>query len=365
MRNRRLGRLGVAAALMGLLAACGEQAIVSEVMLVQAVGFDASEKGEATVAMVPHYKKDGEADIELLRADSLSHFDMIPRMNAKADGALEYGQLGFALFGEAFAKKGVGEVLDSFCKDPKIATRMMLAVTEGTAAETMERAKRHKESAYMTDMAAQNVRSGNLPSANLHLLLFSYFGEGRDMYMPYFRLKDGEPEIAGTALFRGDRLAGRIGFRDSFLLKLLVEDGKNGSLLIPVRVGTGDRERRYVAVQTIRSKAKYEVKRLRPVPSVAIRVEVEALARKTPGGIDLASVEALERLEREGAAYIEREIEALLAYCKERRVDPAGLGDRVRSRDRRWNERDFQASYPSVRTDVSVDLRIFQTGVGE
>jgi Ger(x)C family germination protein len=214
------------------------------------------------------------------------------------------------------------------------------------------------------DMAKQNVRSGNLPSTNMHLLLFNFFGEGRDMYMPYFRVKGDEPTIDGTALFRGDRLAGHIGYKESIMLKLLVENGRNSSILIPVKEATGGRES-YVAMQTLRSKAEYEVKRLRPAPSVAIRVQLDGVLRKVPGGIDLSSPEEIERIERDSESYIEREIEALLAYCKERRTDPVGLGDLVRSRDRRWSEREFQERYPTLATQVNVSLNIFQTGVGE
>ena len=364
MRSSRFRRLGAALILASIVSGCGKQTIVNEVKLVQAVGFDASEEGAATAVLIPRYKKDGEADVELLRTDSVSHFDMIPKLNTKSDGPLEYGQLGLALFGERFAKEGIGSVLESFCKDPKIATRMMMAVTEGEAVETMEKARRHRESTYLSDMAKQNVRSGNLPSTNMHLLLFNFFGGGRDMYMPYFRVRGDEPTIDGTALFRGDRMAGHIGYKESIFLKLLVENGRNASILIPVKEATKGRES-YVAIQILRSKAEYEVKRLRPVPSIAIRVELEGVMRKTPAGIDLASTEELEKLERESATYIERELEALLAYCKERRTDPVGLGDRFRSRDRRWNEREFQERYPTLSTQVSVTLNIFQTGVGE
>ncbi len=184
------------------------------------------------------------------------------------------------------------------------------------------------------------------------------------MYMPYFRPKNGAPELGGTALFREDRLAAVIGFKDSFLLKLLVENGRNGSMLIPVKEPREARDS-YVAIQVIRSETKFKVKRVRPVPEISIRTEVEALARKVPEQVKLATPEGLSEMEREGASYIEREIEALLKYFKERRVDPVGFGDMVRSRDRRWNERVFQELYPSVGTEVTVKLNIFQTGVGE
>ncbi|TLS49270.1 Ger(x)C family spore germination protein [Paenibacillus antri] len=364
MRIRRLSRLGTAIALVPLLAACGEQAIVNEVKLVQTAGFDLSEKGEASSVLIPLYTKKSKADVELLQTDSVSHFNMIPSLNMKSNGTLEYGQIGLAVFGESFAKEGVGTVLDTFCKDPKISTRMILAVTEGEAVELLEQAKNRNESTLLSDMAMQNVRNGNLPSTNLHLSLFNFFGEGRDMYMPYFRPKNGAPELGGTALFREDRVAGVIGFKDSFLLKMLIENGMNGSMLIPVEEPREARDS-YVAIQAIRSKAKYKVKRVRPVPEISIRIELEALARKVPEEVKLATPEGLSKMEREGAAYIEREIEALLEYFKERRVDPVGFGDMVRSRDRRWNEREFQKLYPSVGTEVAVKLNIFQTGVGE
>ncbi|WP_309122201.1 hypothetical protein [Paenibacillus sp.] len=144
MRISRMSRLGIALALVPLLAACGEQAIVNEVKLVQTTGFDLSVKGESSAVLIPLYTKKTKADVELLQADSVSHFNMIPSLNMKSSGTLEYGQVNLAVFGESFAKKGVGTVLDTFCKDPKISTRMILAVTEGEAVELLEQTKKRK-----------------------------------------------------------------------------------------------------------------------------------------------------------------------------------------------------------------------------
>jgi hypothetical protein len=49
-------------------------------------------------------------------------------------------------------------------------------------------------------MIEQNMRNGNLPLMNLHESLFNYYGEGRDMFLPYFKIDHGEVIIDGLAL---------------------------------------------------------------------------------------------------------------------------------------------------------------------
>jgi len=367
MTRRRGGSAWKAALIVvvcgALSAACADQHVVNKINLVQTVSYDAEEEGVKSAVLVASYKEKGKTELQLLDTASSSVFDVLPRLNTKTNRPLEYGQLRMAVFGEAYARKGIGTVIHSLCRDPKISTRMQLGVADGVAADLLNVAETKQAAYYLADMIEQNAEEGNLPSLNLHTAFFSFYGAGRDMYLPYFTVERGEIKIDGLALFKDDRFVARVGIRDAFLLKLLTEKTRSGSYMIPVsRSKRGDQG--VVLLNNLGSKARFDVLRVGPPSSVAVRVALDAQVKDVPAWIDLTSKSRIARLERTIGTYLEEEIDRFIAYCRERRVDPIGFGDLVRSRSKAWDARTFEDAYPSFRATVRVEVNIVQTGVG-
>ena len=54
---------------------------------------------------------------------------------------------------------------------------------------------------------------------------------------------------------------------------------------------------------------------------------------------------------------IEKGIVDLMATFKENEVDPIGIGNIVRSKDKTWEEESFYKQYPDLPIHVNVDVR--------
>ncbi|MBM7563985.1 Ger(x)C family spore germination protein [Paenibacillus sacheonensis] len=372
--NRR--KIFLVIILCTVLSACTDQKIVNQICLVHAISFDTVAKGKKTAVLISHFKEQGKTDLEVLHTESKSYLSL-PRLNTQTNDPLERGQMRMVLFGKTSAEKGIGTVIHHLLRDPKFSSRLQLGVVERDASELLEITTKTQEPFFLSDMIEQNMRNGNLPLMNLHVSLFNYYGEGRDMFLPYFKIGregaagsggHGEVKIDGLALFRSDRMITEISLKDAFLLKMLIQNSKNGSYTVPLAGkasnNTNNQGEDFILLRSMHSKANYMVNNVHLIPSISIRLKLVTELQNVPDWVDVRSEEQLTRLEKTMGSYLKKEIEKFLSRLKENKVDPVGLGDLIRSRSKNWNAQDFEKIYQEIKTTVSVQVKIANTGSG-
>ncbi|WP_336772104.1 Ger(x)C family spore germination protein [Paenibacillus sp. MMO-58] len=349
--------------LSALLTACGDTNIVNNIKFVQTIGYDAVDTGVTSSAVIANYEEQGKSKLEFYVTESKSVYDSVPKLNMKLDYPVKFGQLRMALFGDSFARKGINTAIESLIRDPRISSRMHLGVADRDALELLNVKENRHDPYFLSDMIEQNIKYGNLPRMNLHLTFFNYYGIGRDFFLPHFTIERNEIKLDGIALFKGDKFKTKIGIKDSFLMKLLLENSLNGSIMVPVK-GPNQTRDEYFLMNSIHSKTKYKVIHTGPPASIDIRVELNAQVKDVPQWIDLSSEDQLALLEKSIEAYCQNEIRDLISLCKRNDVDPLGLGDLIRSRSKEWKPQEFQEQYKALTTAVSVKARIIRTGAG-
>ncbi|TCN01066.1 Ger(x)C family germination protein [Paenibacillus sp. BK033] len=349
--------------LCALLSACGDTNVVNSIKFVQTIGYDAVENGVTSSAIIANYEEQGKSKLEFYVTESKSIYDSMPKLNMKLDFPIEYGQLRMALFGERFARKGIKTAIESLIRDPKISSRTHLGVADREALKILNIKENRNDPYFMSDMIEQNIRYGNLPRINLHLTFFDFYGSGRDFFLPHFTVERDELKLDGIALFKEDKFKTKIGIKDSFLMKLLMENSLNGSIMVPV-TGSDQAGDEFFLMNSIHSKTRYKVIQTGPPASIAIKVKLEAQVKDVPQWIDLTSKEQIALLESCIETYCQNEIRKFIALLQSNDVDPLGLGDLIRSRTKDWDPQAFQRHYKELSTTVSVTARIIRTGAG-
>ncbi|MEF3305823.1 Ger(x)C family spore germination C-terminal domain-containing protein [Paenibacillus sp. GYB003] len=165
-------------------------------------------------------------------------------------------------------------------------------------------------------------------------------------------------------MFKGDQFKTKVGLKDAFLLKTLLGNSKNGSILVPVKGPNQERSDSFL-MNSIGSKSRLKVVGVGPPASVSIRLTVDVSVKDVPEWMDLGSEDQLASLEQTIEDYLENEIQTFVSLCKANRVDPVGFGDLIRSRSHRWDAREFEEHYGALKTTVSVKATIVQTGAGQ
>ncbi|NQX62741.1 Ger(x)C family spore germination protein [Paenibacillus qinlingensis] len=344
---------------VGLLTGCSDQRVLNKINLIQTMGLDSSDQGVKSTVLIGSFKKKGETDIQVLNTVADTTFDIAPKLSLQSKNIIEYGQLGLVIFSQSYARQGIGPALESLCRSQKISSSMLLGVTDSTASELLAKAQKSQDSYYLCDMIDQNIKYGILPRNNLQETLFQYYGEGRDLFLPYFVSEGDDIRIEGLALFKDDKFVTKIGNNKVFLLKLLMQTTKNGNFLVPL-AGEEHKEENYIQFSSTGSGATFKLDRLNPVPSIHIHVRLSAQAKQYPSGIDFNSKEQISKLESDIGAYFEDELQQFLAFCQKKSVDPVGIGDFVRSKTKDWNAAHFAEIYPKIELKVNVHFTIVQ-----
>ncbi|NIK66949.1 MULTISPECIES: Ger(x)C family spore germination protein [unclassified Paenibacillus] len=349
--------------LCAVLSACTDQKVVNEVCLVHAISFDNVANGIKSAAIISHFKEQGKTELQVLHTESNANNGILPQLNTQTNDPIELGQLRIVLFGKTRAEKGIRTEIHNLLRDSKISSRLQLGVVDQDALELLEVIKKTQEPFYLSDMIEQNIINGNLPMTNLQVSLFNYYGDGRDMFLPYFKINHGEAKINGLALFRRDQKITEISMKDAFLLKMLIQNSKNGTYKVPVTGKTSNKQSKdFISFRSMHSKANYIVNKVNPVPSISIRLKLVTKLQDVPDWMDLRSEEQLTQLEKTMSSYLKEEIEKFLSLLKENKVDPIGLGDLVRSQSKEWSAQDFEKIYQEIKTTVSVQVKIANTG---
>lgn len=356
-----LPRVFLMLAICLLLTGCAVQRIVNKVMLVHSIGFDTSDSGVKGTVIIDDFKKKGESEKLLFVTESPAIDDIMPKISAKTKEPIETGQLGIVVFGKSMSQKGIFPTLQYLSKDVKIPSFVVLMVAETDASKIMEILRHSREPYLLSEQIEQNTWNGNLPVTNLHVTNFNYYSEGSDMFLPYIRLDGGELIADGLALFKDDKFITKIDMKDALLLKMLLENAKNGKCLVPIH-GLGVQDET-ILLQITGSKVSYDVGHTDSIPSVSIKLRLEAKTNNRKGEIDLTSKEVIAKLNTMTGAYFEEQIQSFLSLCKKKNVDPVGFGDLIKSRSKTWNARAFEEVYPNLKTNVNVKMRIVQTGL--
>ncbi|ANS74574.1 hypothetical protein AWM70_08230 [Paenibacillus yonginensis] len=362
-----LQRIGVSALFLLLLAplcSCGTPTVINRIKLIQAAGYDLKGQEEEirVSALVGDYKEKEKTNVQLMEERSSNSFDMIPVLSEESNDPIQYGQMRMMVFGQDYAKRGIGPVLNILARDVKISSRLKLAVSSSTATELFKACENTQEPLYLMRMIEQNSKYANLPIQNLHKTLYNYYDEGRDLFLPSFKVDaEQQPRIDGLALFDGDRWIGKVGNDQALWLKILIEDAKNGSFVIPIPHSSA-RVDKVALIRFASSRTTFKASSISKPLGLNVHIEGQVIVKNIPGDLKLVNKVEVEKLEDEMEQYVAARIDRFIRYCCSKHIDPAGIGDFFRSTDRKWNPQAFYAVYPSLTPKVTVHLKIIQCG---
>jgi spore germination protein len=354
------------AASLFLLAGCKSSRVIDEIQIIQEMGYDFRDGKYIGTAVYPTFKQGPMTKPNLLTTSSPTVYDLIPRLSSKSALPIEEGQLRLILFGKEFAKRGITQITHSLARNNKVGSHLLLGVSAGSAHELLEitAATTLSDTLYLPNLVEQNVRSMNLPKTNLHLFLYNYFSKGSDPFLPYFEKKGDFVKLEGLALFKDGKYVGKVSLRDSFLVKILLNETKSG--VYQLKVGNrGKQGEDRVMLENLFATSKYEWKKKGHRHVLHIFVHIHASVRDYPSWLDLSHKKIFSMVKKKMENEMEHNIRRLLRYFQEKEIDPLGIGDFVRSKTRNWNEDEFYREYKDLEIKPHVTVDIVQTGIGE
>src|SRR5690606_849505 len=118
---------------------CAETQILEEVALTTLVGYDlGKEGGVETTAIVRQVGTELQSNVAIITTENDTSQGTLSKINRRAHEKVVSGQLRSVLFGDEFAKKGIGYSIDTSLKNPAISEAILLAVVEGETRPLLE-----------------------------------------------------------------------------------------------------------------------------------------------------------------------------------------------------------------------------------
>ncbi|MCM3561580.1 Ger(x)C family spore germination protein [Brevibacillus borstelensis] len=267
------------------------------------------------------------------------------------------GQIRMIFFSEAMANRGLMSLLDTFLRDPEISSRVFLSVVSGDMIEYLNRQLQSGEEQidlYLYKMFSHYEKQGQLTTSNLHEFLARMYSPYADPVLPYYAVANNELRYSGTALFRGDKMVGKIPLSDDVFFQMLRE---KRSVQKTVPLTEAD-----VVLGSI--KTERQIRFTDSFRKVHIDVILKGRVEEVPAGQKLGNLWELQEFERSLERRIQEKLEKVIDRTQSLCVDPFGLGmHTVGWKERPFTREQWDQRWPDLDVTIHVSLKLEHTGM--
>ncbi|RHW41697.1 Ger(x)C family spore germination protein [Neobacillus notoginsengisoli] len=346
-----------------LFSGCARTKIVDQLSILHTIGYDRDEAGQFRgTFLYPDYTQGKNKDsIQIRKARGKTSSMMTARSNEQTKKPIELSKTQVFVFGEDFAKQGIGHIIDTVFNNPIISTDIQTAVVKPSAREFLEQVQK-KGSLTLSETIEQNFTTQSLPRTSLHLFLNDFYGQGRDPYMPILEMgTEANEYVKGLAVFKDDKLKLTLDSYQTFLFGLLDRFNHQGVSEVPIQKG---KKKGIFILRIMKEKPEWRNIQGGSSPRIDLLLNVFVIIREYPEWINLHDEKDIHLLEHAIEITLKQDIGKLLDTFKEYGVDPIGIGDKIRGRDRRWNEQRFyRVEYKKLKSNIDISTTIIQAGI--
>lgn len=344
-----------------ILFGCVNTSIIDELQLVTSIGMDYFSEEEVEItAGTPIYNKDENVTNSSLSAISGTNRGVRTLLNTRTPAPISIGKILVVLVEEKLTTQfGMASILDSLSRDPSFGTRHKIAIAPSQTKDfySIEFPYDMDIATYINEEIEHNEKQQKIPRSNAHLFFKQYYQVGQDPFLPYIKMHDdSQVEVAGLALFKGDRFIHKINLDDSYTLKILYERFNNGSYEVALK-GKGN----YANIRNVESKPSYKIEKNTNRPTIHIHIDLKGALVEYIGknSADHRLKEIKEALNKK----IESDAKRVVSLLQDREIDPLGIGSRVQGLNYQFDVDEWEDYYPEADIKITANVEIVATGV--
>ncbi|WP_058308560.1 Ger(x)C family spore germination protein [Gracilibacillus massiliensis] len=346
-----------------LLIGCVQKEILDEIRLATVLGYDLKNEEELELtAGVPIFETDKSVKNRTYTESGFLSKGIRSKLNLQSSKPFISGKIEIALYNKELAEQGILPLLDTLHRDPTVGSRVFLAIVDGNVNSLLSTQISEQDNGlYLSDMFDQNIESGVLPETNLHLFLTTYYQEGADPFLPIIESVGDTVKIVGFALFKEDKMVKTIPEDLLFTFKTLFEKKSDRNTVLIRLKDDAIEQADFASLLNINTKHKYNFDNDKNPSKLVINLKMDATKREYSGKtIDKST---LKKLEKSATIQLENQANEFIKEFQELGIDPLGIGAKLKSRDRSWDEKKWKEIYPNLEIEVNFKVRITETGV--
>ncbi|WP_258833732.1 Ger(x)C family spore germination protein [Peribacillus frigoritolerans] len=349
-----------------LLCSCAQPRVVDEVNMSQAIGYDILKNDNVEgIFVIPIFQQEKMGKYQILTGTSTTTSDVQAVVSKKADKPVLLGQTRIFLFSEKIVHEiGMTELTDYLYREPQLGNRVILAIVEGKAKDVLNTKPPNTNvniGIYLSDLIIHQTETGNGPDTNLHLFLGNSLEDGGDSYLPLLKLINNEVAVSGVALFHENKMVSKVGTRDMFVFKTLVQHHRRGIYKFKLK----DKQESDIVVESIRSGSSYEVSGSERNPSITIKIKIKGQIKESMRSDNLTDRKMIKIIEKEMEADLTKQANRLMKDFQKKSLDPIGLKEKYHAKNKKMTYEYWKKIYPKMDINVETTVNIIQTGVSE
>lgn len=364
------------------LCGCGGKEEIDELALVMAVGIDKGDDNQiwvtAQIARPADVRGDkgaggtGGEPIWTATGEGKTIFEAIRNLARFSSRRVYWGHNMLIVISEDVAREdGIIEIIDFFSRNNELRMRTWVVVTEKKANEivSIKTGLEIIPGNSLDKLFRYSPVVAEAPASDMMSLSRSFLGENTHPYLAMVHIKDRgvdkenpnefgtipQIELYGTAIFRDDKMVGKLGPRESRGLLWFVEEV--GNVIVPVKC-PNEEGKASIELRDNKFDLKpfYENGQVRFEVSVKADTDLVELGCVTKRNL----TDVMEELEDEVAAYLKQDFEAMLSKVqKEFKVDVLRLGRTFQGKyPQHWNKMqdDWEEMFPDIEIDITIDV---------
>ncbi|MBU8917198.1 Ger(x)C family spore germination protein [Bacillus sp. FJAT-29953] len=325
----------------------------------------------------------GNTPVVVYQEEGTTIFEAIRRMTTESPRKLYFSHLRLLVFGEEFAKKGIGKSLDFLTRDPELRTDFYITIAKNSKAGDVLKVltaieKIPVQQLYDSLLTSEKQWAPTLP-ITLDQLNSDLIDEGMDVKLTGLIIKG--PLQAGESLgkyqqsqaetylqfdevgvFKKDKLLGWLTTDESKGLNYALGNVKSTIVTIPCP------EKGLASIKLIHTKTELKTKVSGGEPTGNIKITAAGkLGDVYCKTLDLSKPETINQLEWKAEKKMKDNIlKALHASQKKYKLDPFGFGEAARRvNPDYWHsvKKDWQQVFGKMPVNVEVSVKIHDVGM--
>lgn len=285
------------------------------------------------------------------------------------------GQIQMVIFGEEFARKGMGKVLDYLSRDHEYRKDFYVVIARGTEAQDILKVFTPLEKTPASKMSKSLESSSNVwgstAAVKLDELVSAVISKGKEAVLTGIvvtgdsRIGNDKKNVekilsptklkySGLAVFKKDKLVGWLNEKESKGYNYTQGKIKSTTMIL----ACPDKKNKKIAVEVLRTKSEMKATMKASKPVIHIKVKIEGVVTDAQCEMDFTKPATISELERLTQSKIEASIASVVKKMQNKyKSDIFGFGEVVeRKYPQYWES--VKSSWDQVFSNIQVNVQV-------
>jgi spore germination protein KC len=375
---------------MFLLVGCWSSKEISELMIVTGMGIDKDpDSNEYIVTLqiinpgeIASQTKTERLEVTAYKTTGKTLYEVMRRISTEVPRKMYLSHIQLVIFGEDFAKEGIGKALDFLSRNHEFRTDFFMLVSKnGTAEEVLNVLTPTEASPSVSLYSSINVAEKIwAPTRGVHLdeLISTLLSEGKNPVLTGVIISGNEEKgdevssleqikpaaitkIIGYAGFKKDKLMGWLDEKESKGYNYIIDNITSTVGPIPCENNDGN-----IAIEVNKSKSDIKASIKGGKPSITIELNVEANLGEIQCDMDLTKTETIKKMEDGAEKQVQSIMEKSISKAKkDLKSDIFGFGEVIhRQHPKAWKKlkNHWDETFQELEVNYKINYQIRRLG---